>query len=297
MTLPIKNITRTTFIPPGSIEHIIPASRGRDKTRAQTIDLMGTSRLVPGYLMVRTQGYRFHVVLLIRRGRLQFRADPHDVSTKIFSEGTLVFLPAGSWYMYGSDEELELVWFHLRPEAPEWHFLRETAMFSDHSDDFENAGTLVLMLYRELASPDRKDTSIAWYAERLIELCLLRTLRNFVAEPESFRRLRRLFSQIELALDKNWNVSSMARQCGMSESALFALSNQCFGCPPVTRLHELRMRTAANLLRNSAHKLDTIATMVGLGCGFSLSRAFHRYYGVSPRSYRNGNIFPLSDML
>ena len=58
----------------------------------------------------------------------------------------------------------------------------------------------------------------------------------------------------------------------------------------MAHLHELRMNAAANLLRNTAYKLDAIAPMVGLGCGFSLSRAFRRFYGVSPREFRNKNL-------
>ena len=54
----------------------------------------------------------------------------------------------------------------------------------------------------------------------------------------------------------------------------------------VRRDKQRRMVAAANLLNNSDLKLDAIAAMVGLGCGFSLSRAFKRFYGISPREYK-----------
>ena len=55
----------------------------------------------------------------------------------------------------------------------------------------------------------------------------------------------------------------------------------------MAHLHELRMSAAANLLRLTPYKLEAVASMVGLGCAFSFSRAFRKFHGISPRDYRN----------
>ncbi len=289
MALPVKNITKITYIPKDSIEHIVSASSVGNDRNPSAIDLMGASSLTSGYLVVRTPDYRFHVLLMIRRGHLLFRNNSSIPEERKFSEGTMIFLPAGTWYLYGADAPLELVWFHLCPQAPEWNFLKDVKFFTASAMDLECLRTMVLLLYRESNIPDKDDSGITWYSLRVIELLLHRILGRFVPESEAAGRLRALFDVVELSLEKPWTAAEMARHAGISISALFAVSRKYFGTPPMTRLHELRMNAAANLLKHTNYKLDAIASMVGLGCGFSLSRAFRKSHGVSPRDFRYRN--------
>ena len=288
MALPAKNITRTTFIPKGSVEHIVSPGATGSHRLPTAIDLMGVSSLKPGYLVVRTPEYPFHVLLMIRRGVLHFRDRPEPSGEeREFSAGNMLFLPAQSWYMYGTDAPLELVWFHLFPEAADWHFLKGVKRFQDTAVDLECLRSLVSVLYRESNGTAQRDSGISQHGVRLVELLLHRILNRFAPESESAARLRTLFDVVELSLEKRWSVAAMARQAGISPSALYAVSRACFGVSPMAYLHELRMNAAANLLRNTTYKLDAIASMVGLGCGFSLSRAFRRFHGTSPREFRS----------
>ena len=286
MALPIKNITRTTFIPRGSVEHIVSPSAAGNRKLSTSIALMGVSSLQPGYLVVRTPEYPFHVLLMVRSGTLRFRGRPELGEEREFVAGSMLFFPARSWYMYGTDMPLELVWFHLYPEAADWHFLKGVKRFHDTAVDLECLRSLVSVLYRENNGTIRDDSGISQHGVRLVELLLHRILNRFAPESESAARLRSLFDVVELSLEKQWSVSAMARQAGISPSALYAVSRECFGVSPMAHLHELRMNAAANLLRNTTYKLDAIASMVGLGCGFSLSRAFRRFHGTSPREFR-----------
>lgn len=288
MALPLKNITRTTFIPKGSVEYIVsPGATGSRKPSA-SIDLMGISTLLPGYLVVRTPEYPYHVLLMVRSGILRFRDRPGpSEEEREFSAGSMLFLPARSWYMYGADAPLELVWFHLYPEAADWQFLKGVRHFHDTAVDLECLRSLVSVLYRESNGTGQDESGISQHGIRLVELLLHRILNRFAPESESAARLRTLFDVVELSLEKHWSVTSMARQAGISPSALYAVSRACFGVSPMAHLHELRMNAAANLLRNTTYKLDAIASMVGLGCGFSLSRAFRRFHGTSPREFRS----------
>lgn len=288
MALPVKNITRTTFIPRGSVEHIVAPAAAANRKMTSSIDLMGISSLLPGYLVVRNPEYPFHVLLMIRRGVLRFRDRPETQAggEREFSAGSMLFLPARSWYMYGADAPLELIWFHLYPEAADWQFLKGVRRIHDTAVDLECLRSLVSVLYRESNGAERQDSGISQHGIRLVELLLHRILNRFAPESESAAKLRTLFDVVELSLERPWSVAAMARQAGISPSALFALSRENFGVSPMAHLHELRMNAAANLLRNTTYKLDAIASMVGLGCGFSLSRAFRRFHGISPREFR-----------
>ena len=161
MALPLKNITRTTFIPRGSVEHIVAPAAGNRKMPS-SIDLMGVSSLRPGYLVVRNPEYPFHVLLMVRCGVLRFRDRPGPSGEEQeFSAGSMLFLPARSWYMYGADAPLELVWFHLYPEAADWRFLKGVKRFHDTAVDLECLRSLVSVLYRESNGAERNESGIS----------------------------------------------------------------------------------------------------------------------------------------
>lgn len=286
MAIPPKNIPQTT-IPSGSTEYIVSYLDAERRLKDSPVSMMGVSHLVENYVVCRDHTYRWHVVILIRKGELIFRNDEEkNPEIRKFDAGTLLFLPAHSLYTYGTDHELQITWFHLNAESATWHFLRGIGIFYDRSDDKEGFRSLIMLLYREYTLAQRPDANISYFADQLIAHMLERKLKIFVTETEAARKIRNLFETVELSLDKQWTIPKMAKLCSMSQSALFLLSRQCFGQSPMERLNALRMTAAANLLNNSDLKLDAIAAMVGLGCGFSLSRAFKRFYGISPREYK-----------
>lgn len=285
MAIPDKNITQTT-IPVGSTEYIV--SYLKNKNKDFPIAMMGESRLLKDYLVCRNRSYKWHVLLFIRKGELILRNDAErNPQIKKIKAGTLLYLPAHSFYTYGAEDDLEIIWFHLNPESATWHFLKDSNIFHVSAADDENMQSLIMLLYREYTLAQTPDTNICYYADKLIEHMLERKLKLFVNESESARKIRKLFEIVELSLDKNWTVKKMAKQSCLSESALFMLTKQYLGEPPMARIHALRMAAAANLLNNSNLKLDAIASMVGLGSGFALSRAFKRFYGVSPKIYKS----------
>ena len=287
MAIPDKNISQTT-IPVGSTEYIVSYLCPENKNKEFPIAMMGVSRLLKDYVVCRDRSYNWHVLMLIRQGELIFRNDA-EKNPKFckFKQETLLFLPAHSFYTYGANDELQIIWFHLNPEAATWHFLKNSNIFNVPADDEENFHSLIMLLYREYTLTMKPNSNICYYTEKLIEHMLERKLKLFITETESMRKIRKLFEKIELSLDQNWTVEKMAKQCNISQSLLYSLSQQYFGQSPMSRIHYLRMAAAANLLSNSDLKLDAIASMVWLGCGFSLSRAFKRFYGVSPKVYKN----------
>jgi AraC-like DNA-binding protein len=286
ISFPSKNIPQTT-IPVGSSEFIVSYLRHEERKKEFPIAMMGVSRLKGNYIVCRMRTYQWHVLIYIRKGDLYFRNDAIKNSPMRKHEaGTLLFLPAHSIYTYGSADKLELTWFHLNPDAATWHFLNGIGICHEVAEEDKQFRSLIMLLYREHTLGVQQDSNICYHTGKLIEHMLVRKLKSLFNETEAMRKIRKLFESIELSLNKNWTVCEMAKQCGISQSALFMLSQQCFGQSPIARLETLRMTVAANLLNNSELKLDAIASMVGLSTGFSLSRAFKRFHGLSPREYK-----------
>lgn len=87
----------------------------------------------------------------------------------------------------------------------------------------------------------------------------------------------------------DWTLRELARQAGMSRSALAGRFEQSIGVPPMRYLARWRIQLAAALLSSTAMCLAEIAERVGYGSEAALSRAFKRLVGVAPARWRSGS--------
>jgi AraC-like DNA-binding protein len=85
-----------------------------------------------------------------------------------------------------------------------------------------------------------------------------------------------------------WSLEELAREVGMSRSALAERFGHFVGVPPMHYLAQWRMQLAATLLSATAIGLAEMAERVGYGSEAALSRAFKRWVGVAPALWRQG---------
>jgi AraC-like DNA-binding protein len=72
----------------------------------------------------------------------------------------------------------------------------------------------------------------------------------------------------------------------MSRSAFAERFARLVGEPPLAYLTRWRMERAARLLRESGYGLDQIAGRVGYAAEAAFNKAFKRWIGVPPGTYR-----------
>jgi AraC family transcriptional regulator, alkane utilization regulator len=87
----------------------------------------------------------------------------------------------------------------------------------------------------------------------------------------------------------DWGVASLASKVGMSRSGFSAKFRELVGEPPLKYVAKWRVHRAAWHLRTSDAKLSEIAERVGYESGIALGRAFKRFTGMTPGSYRRRN--------
>jgi AraC-like DNA-binding protein len=85
-----------------------------------------------------------------------------------------------------------------------------------------------------------------------------------------------------------WSLEKLAREVGVSRSALAERFAHFVGVPPMQYLAQWRMQLAATLLSSTAIGLAEMAERVGYGSEAALSRAFKRWVGVAPALWRQG---------
>jgi len=85
---------------------------------------------------------------------------------------------------------------------------------------------------------------------------------------------------------ENWTVERLAEETALSRSVFHDRFVYFVGQPPMQYLARWRMQVAAGLLRESNAKLIDIALEVGYESEAAFSRAFKRFVGVSPGTWR-----------
>jgi len=83
-----------------------------------------------------------------------------------------------------------------------------------------------------------------------------------------------------------WTLALLASELHVSRSHLAESFTRLVGQPPIHYLSRWRLQLAARLLSESTAKVATIAHDVGYGSEAAFSRAFKRFVGVAPATWR-----------
>jgi AraC-like DNA-binding protein len=89
-----------------------------------------------------------------------------------------------------------------------------------------------------------------------------------------------------------WTLDKVARDVGLSRSALAERFTHFVGEPPVQYLTRWRMQVAARLLADGHGKVATVALKVGYDSEAAFSRAFKKAAGVPPAAWRRRHAAP-----
>jgi AraC-like DNA-binding protein len=132
--------------------------------------------------------------------------------------------------------------------------------------------------------------------DRLLDLLLLATLREWYALPQSRPprwyvasgdpvvgpALRLIHGEPARA----WTVAALAREAAVSRATFARRFADLLGEPPMAYLAGWRLSVAADLLERTDATVDSIARQVGYANGYALSVALKRRYGIRPSQLR-----------
>ena len=83
-----------------------------------------------------------------------------------------------------------------------------------------------------------------------------------------------------------WTMDELAREVGLSRSALADRFQRLIGQPPMSYLARWRMDVAAQHLRSTNQSLAQVANAVGYEAEAAFSRAFKKTFDVAPATWR-----------
>ncbi|WP_313435953.1 AraC family transcriptional regulator [Stenotrophomonas sp.] len=143
---------------------------------------------------------------------------------------------------------------------------------------------------------DRQRCGSRLLTNRLFEVALIQILRWVVDHPDaagvshglmrglSDARLARTLVALHQAPQEDWTLPRMAATAGLSRSAFAAVFKDVMQTTPASYLLDWRLSLACAQLRAGA-AVKQVAAEVGFADTASLSKAFRKRMGVSPRAW------------
>jgi AraC-like DNA-binding protein len=132
--------------------------------------------------------------------------------------------------------------------------------------------------------------------ERLSEMMFVDAARRYLDDlPEDAvgwlaglreRYLGKALGLMHARPERQWSVDDLAREVGLSRSALHERFVQYLGQPPMQYLANWRIQLGARLLRESSRMVAQIALEVGYDSEAAFARAFKRLVGMPPAAWR-----------
>ena len=89
--------------------------------------------------------------------------------------------------------------------------------------------------------------------------------------------------------DPKLNVNRLKKACGIRDNSVAIHFHSAVGQPPHAYISQCRLETAARLLRDTDLPVWKISEMLGFSSIQVFSRAFHRWCGQRPTTYRKEN--------
>ncbi|MGR5437274.1 helix-turn-helix transcriptional regulator [Vibrio owensii] len=264
--------------------HLAPACKERFLTLTEIpewkradIFMAGLAELRDGYHVERDKVGVHTLLFTIEGGGVLITPD----FVKEIEPYTLTILPVDTCFRFEMNPSKglwKMVW--LLPQNTEaWQHLSDLGQTVLPFRGSEQVWSLMTLLYNEIGGRTGFRQLLISEVQRLVKS---------VETPisTSLSRVQTLFNEVEGQLHLPWTIAEMAKQCFISEEQFNRLSKQLFNMSPRSKLIELRMHKAADLLQYPAWSVAMIANRLGYRDPYNFTHRFKKFYGTSPTRYR-----------
>ncbi|CAH1526551.1 AraC family transcriptional regulator [Vibrio jasicida] len=264
--------------------HLAPACKERFLTLTEIpewkradIFMAGLAELRGGYHVERDKVGVHTLLFTIEGGGVLITPD----FVKEIESYTLTILPVDTCFRFEMNPSKglwKMVW--LLPQNTEaWQYLSDLGQTVVPFRGSEQVWSLMTLLYNEIGGRTGFRQLLISEVQRLVKS---------VETPisTSLSRVQTLFNEVEGQLHLPWTIAEMAKQCFISEEQFNRLSKQLFNMSPRSKLIELRMHKAADLLQYPAWSVAMIANRLGYRDPYNFTHRFKKFYGTSPTRYR-----------
>ncbi len=204
-------------------------------------------------------------------------------------KGTGFFFPPETLVSYRADNNnpWEYLWFaftgsHAEECLYNSGISKQSPIFEF---DIENNSQIIKHIIKSLQNAENQYTMLGSVISLFSNI-----LGEISFETPQEKYIRKATEYMNINLSSGATVLNAALYAGIDKSYLHKLFKEHLAKSPAEYLVMLRMKEASRLIKNSTLSLENIAHSVGYSDGFIFSKAFKKYYGVSPSLYRKNFI-------
>jgi AraC-like DNA-binding protein len=153
--------------------------------------------------------------------------------------------------------------------------------------------TTVTLIDSEMQRVQSKHSAII---DRLTEVLFMQLLNSYIADNQeatgflaafSNRRIHQALTLIHAEPGYDWSLDSLGERVGMSRATLVRHFQSSVGVAPMKYINNWRMTKAFNLIKYSSNSLEYVADLIGFASARTLTRAFQRHFGFTPKEVRS----------
>ncbi|HHP0481332.1 TPA: helix-turn-helix transcriptional regulator [Vibrio campbellii] len=265
-----------TYLAPACKERFLTLTEIPEWRRADIL-MGGLAELHDGYRVERNKVGVHTLLFTVEGGGVLITPD----FVKEIEPYTLTILPVDTCFRFEMNPNKghwKMIW--LLPQDTElWQHLYNLGQTIIPFRGAEQIWSLMSLLYGEIGGRTGFRQLLISEVQRLVKS---------VETPisSSLSRVQTLFNEVEGQLHLPWTIAEMAKRCFISEEQFNRLSKQLFNMSPRSKLIELRMHKAADLLQYPAWSVAMIANRLGYRDPYNFTHRFKKFYGRSPTRYR-----------
>lgn len=110
-----------------------------------------------------------------------------------------------------------------------------------------------------------------------------------ITRQEHLKRINIVVDYISRHLDEKLDLDKLSQMSAISPYHFHRIMSSYLGEPIGSYIIRCRLEAGSTLLKYSSHQVDEIAYKIGYDSPASFTKAFKKYFGVSPTEFRNTN--------
>ncbi len=243
----------------------------------QQIFMAGLADLNLGYRVER-QGPDEHTLLMSIGGRGLLTTAQQQF---VIDADSIVVLPARQPFRFELHPQAthwKMAWI-LLSDSEQWRMIANMGQVVFDSDVAESIYAALNLLHGDIHGRQSFRTLMVSEVVKLLS-------GVDSSAREAPLRVMSVFNLVESQLHHDWTVSDIARRAYLSEEQLNRVSRKLYGKTPREYLIALRMNKASDLLKTKEWSVKMIAARLGYRDANNFTHRFTKYFGVSPRRYR-----------
>ncbi len=171
-------------------------------------------------------------------------------------------------------------------------FSRLRAPIVEQFGEGDDIGTRLRWVLEELVE---QEVASGAMTASLMKQVIVTIIRRSLENPESWFARFALLSDPQVAVafsvmtsspGEPHTVAGLARRAGLGRSTFMRRFTDLVGASPMAALRDIRLNRAADDLRNTDTRIDSIAKAAGYASRSSFARVFRSVFGKDPSAYR-----------